>query len=245
MNKRLVVGNWKMNTTLQEAVLLVEELNIANFDAETVLCVPFTHIAELNKIAKPNIKIGAQNLTTYKNGAYTGEISGEILKSIGAEYVIIGHSERRMYYNETNENVNTKIKRALENNITPIICFGESLELRKENKYLFFIETQVKEAFENIFESDFSKCMLAYEPIWAIGTGETATPTQAQEVHEFVRNILANLYNKDLAEKCTILYGGSVKPNNASSLFCQHDIDGALVGGASLNANNFVQIINA
>lgn len=245
MNNKLVIGNWKMNTTLQEAIELVEALNNANFKQETVICVPYTHIATLHKIKKPNIQIGAQNISEHQKGAYTGEISNEMLKSVGATYVIIGHSERRMYHNETNETINTKIQRAVESQLIPIVCFGESLELRKENKYLSYIEMQIKKAFANINEADFKKCVLAYEPIWAIGTGETATPNQAQEVHEFVRNVLTDLYNEEATKKSILLYGGSVKPSNAVSLFSQQDINGALVGGASLNAKDFTQIINA
>lgn len=245
MRNKLVVGNWKMNTTIDEAIALINNLNKELNEQKTVVCVPFTHISELSKIKKANITIGAQDISAHSSGAYTGEISNAMLKSLNVKYVLVGHSERREYHNETNTVVNTKVKKALESGITPIICFGESLTLRKENKHLNFIENQIKEALLNISAEEFKQCVLAYEPIWAIGTGETASPSQAQEVHAFARDLLTKLYTEDLSEKCKILYGGSVKPSNASALFKEKDIDGALVGGASLKAIDFTQIINA
>lgn len=243
MRKKIVIGNWKMNTNLKEALQIIEELNKLVTETETVICAPFTHLAILNINANKNIKIGAQNLSEFEKGAYTGEVSANMLESLNIKYVIVGHSERRGFFNESNEQVNLKIKQALNHKIKPIICCGESLELRKSGTFFPFIQAQIKAALYEISEKEIKECIIAYEPIWAIGTGETASAEQAQEVHAFIRAEIAKLYTNEIAQSVTIIYGGSVKPNNAKELFLANDIDGALVGGASLKAADFNQII--
>lgn len=246
MRNKVVIGNWKMNTNLEEAYNLVADISkLKERETISIILPPLAYIKTLQNIACPNLKIGAQNLSEYSKGAYTGEISAQMLQSIGVKYVCIGHSERRTLFNECNNTIQQKMQQAINNKLKPILCCGESLDLRKENKHLDFIKNQILSALQNIDTEDFSNIIIAYEPIWAIGTGETATATQAQEVHAFIRNLLAENFGENIAENMTILYGGSVKPSNASALFAEKDIDGALVGGASLKAEDFVQIINA
>ena len=245
MSKKVVIGNWKMNTTIDEAINLVIDLKEGLGDNSTIICVPYTHLGVVQEIVDDRIAVGAQNLCQYENGAYTGEISSQMLQSLGAEFVGIGHSERRTHFNENDETVNAKIKQALLSDIVPIICCGESLNLRQSGEYLPFIEGQIKAALGGVDKKAALDSIIAYEPIWAIGTGETASADQAQEVHAFIRKLLRLLYDEETANHMSIVYGGSVKPSNATELFQQKDIDGALVGGASLNASDFLQIINA
>jgi len=245
MRRKIIIGNWKMNTDLNEAKTLLEQLNNEVKTDDTIICVPFTHLYLLKEQANLNINIGAQNLSEFEEGAYTGEISAKMLQSLHINYVIIGHSERRAFFNETDEQINLKVKQALQHQINPIICCGESLELRKNKTFFPFIKAQITSSLKDINEEDIKKCIIAYEPIWAIGTGETASATQAQEVHAFIRKELASIYSPETADEITIVYGGSVKPNNAKELFKEKDIDGALVGGASLKANDYNQIIKS
>jgi len=246
MRKKIVVGNWKMNTNLEGALNLVLDINeLKGRKLESIILVPFTHIKVVQDVACPNLIVGAQNVSQYDCGAYTGEISSTMLESMGVQYVAIGHSERRTIFNENNEIISEKIKKALQNNLKPIVCCGEPLEERKKGNYLNFVEEQLKSALFSLSEKDMENIFIAYEPIWAIGTGETASAEQAQEVHKFIRNLLKEKFGENTAENTTILYGGSVKPNNAKELFSKKDIDGALVGGASLNAKSFVDIIKA
>lgn len=245
MRRKIIVANWKMNTSLDEAINLIIDIKTLIGDDYAVLCVPYTHIGTAQELADDRIGIGAQNLCSKEEGAFTGEISGKILASFGVEYVIVGHSERRKYFLESNSDINAKIKIAIKNDLSPILCFGESLEQREEGNFLELIKIQVKEALQDLSAQDLHSVILAYEPIWAIGTGQSASPQQAQEVHSFVRNFIAESFNADLASKICILYGGSVKSSNAKDIFKEKDIDGALVGGASLNASEFVKIVKA
>lgn len=246
MRKKIIVGNWKMNTNLELAYNLVIDINrLKGREIESVVLVPFTHIKSLQEIACPNLFIGAQNVSQFECGAYTGEISASMLESIGIKYVTIGHSERRTIFNETNDIISEKIKKALAYNLHPIVCCGEPLVERKSNNYLNFVKAQIESALFDLKEKDIKTLTLAYEPIWAIGTGETASAAQAQEVHAFIRKMLTEKFGTKTAENVTILYGGSVKPSNAKELFSEKDIDGALVGGASLDANSFVEIIKS
>ena len=245
MRRQLVIGNWKMNTSIDEAINLIVDLKEGLNDESTVVCVPYTHIGVVQEIVDDRIAVGAQNLCQFDNGAYTGEISSRMLQSLGVEFVIVGHSERRAYFGETDSMVNTKVQQALKKDIIPVICCGEQLETRKEGSFLPFIENQIREALKNLSKAMVANCVIAYEPVWAIGTGETASAEQAQEVHRFIRGIIENLYDKSTADHMTIVYGGSVKAENAADLFKEEDVDGALVGGASLKANDFLSIIKA
>lgn len=236
-----------MNKTVTEAIELATGLkrllyNLANVDI--VLCPPFTALSEISEVlVDSNIKLGAQDLFWEEQGAYTGEISARMLKDVGCDFVIIGHSERRTFFNETNETVNKKIKTALKNALTPIVCIGERLEEREGNRTFDIVETQIKEGLIGIGQDELAKLVIAYEPVWAIGTGKTATPQQAQEVHKFIREKLIDLLGIDAANALRIQYGGSVTPENISGLVSQPDIDGALVGGASLKLDAFSEIV--
>ncbi len=238
-----------MNTLLKDGVELATSIN--NFfkeeqlkpDVNIILGVPFTHIeACVKTVDTSKIHISAQNCSQFDMGAYTGEISCSMLKGIGTQYVIVGHSERRQLFGDTNTIISTKIVRVHENSMIPILCCGETLNQRNNNEHFDIIKKQLEKSLELTDSSNILKTVIAYEPVWAIGTGKTASPEQAQEMHMFIRNTIAELYNKDIAEQITILYGGSVKPANAVELFAQKDIDGGLIGGASLNANDFIQI---
>ncbi len=240
MRKKIIAGNWKMNKTPSESLELVELLKdkVNTDEADVVFCVPFVDIVAVGAALKgTSIKLGAQNLHFENSGAYTGEISAPMLKELGVEYVVIGHSERREYFNETDETVNKKIFKALEFDLKPIVCVGESLEEREDNITMEKIRIQVKRAFKNVAKADAEKIVVAYEPIWAIGTGKTATSQQAQEVCAGIREVLAEVYDTETAEKIRIQYGGSVSAKNANELFSMNDIDGGLVGGASLKAD--------
>ncbi len=250
MRKNIVAGNWKMNTTLQEGVKLAEDVNEAlkNVDAkcDVVICVPFTHLASVNAVIDPaKLGLGAENCADHVKGAYTGEISAPMVASTGATYVILGHSERRQYYGETSETLKEKVNLALANNLTPIFCIGEVLEQRENGSYLEVVKSQIEEALFELSAEDFSKLILAYEPVWAIGTGKTATDDQAQEMHAFIRGVIADKYGKEVADNTSILYGGSCKPSNAKALFAKPDVDGGLIGGAALEAESFMGIVTA
>ncbi len=250
MRKNIVAGNWKMNTTLQEGVKLAEEVNAAvkaaDVKCDVVICVPFTHLASISeKIDKNALGLGAENCADHKSGAYTGEVSAPMVASTGANYVILGHSERRQYYGETSETLREKVALALENNLTPIFCIGEVLEERENGTYNEVVKKQVEEALFNLSAEDFGKIILAYEPVWAIGTGKTATAEQAEDMHAHIRAVIAGKYGKEVADNTSILYGGSCKPSNAKELFAKPDVDGGLIGGASLKAADFMGIVTA
>lgn len=247
MRKKVIAGNWKMNMLPNETINFIERLSqeIKDVKNEIILCVPYTDLFyALLTAQNTNIKIGAQNMHWKEKGAYTGEISGQMLKSIGVEYVIIGHSERRQYFAETDETVNLKVKSALENNLKPIICVGETLEQREHGETEKIIESQIKLALKDLTKEQIRAIIIAYEPVWAIGTGKTATPEEANNVIKYIRKQIKELYNEEIAENIIIQYGGSVKASNAEELFNMSDIDGALVGGASLNCKEFSEIVN-
>ena len=243
MRRMIVAGNWKMNMTPSQAVALIEELKplVVNDDVDVVFCVPAIDI--IAAVKGTNIHIGAENMYFEEKGAFTGEISPEMLTDAGVEYVIIGHSERRDYFAETNETVNKKVLKAFEHGLTPIICCGESLTQREQGITIDWIRQQIKVAFLSVTAEQAQKAVIAYEPIWAIGTGKVATTEQAQEVCAAIRQCIAELYGADTANKIRIQYGGSVSADNAAELFAQPDIDGGLVGGASLK-KDFGKIVN-
>ncbi len=245
--RRIVAGNWKMNKTPSEAKALVEELKplVNNADVDVVYCVPAVDIVPVVEAVKgTNVKVGAENLYTEDKGAYTGEISADMLVDAGVEYVVIGHSERREYFAETDEFLNKKVKKAIEKGLTPILCCGESLEQREMGVTMDWIRLQIKSDLTGVAASDVAKMVIAYEPIWAIGTGKTATSDQAEEVCAGIRECIAEMYDQATADAVRIQYGGSVNAGNATELFSKPNIDGGLVGGASLKAD-FGDIVNA
>lgn len=245
--RRIIAGNWKMNKTPSEAVALVEELLplVKNEEADVVFCVPAIDIIPVVEATKgSNVKVGAENMYFEESGAYTGEIAPEMLVDAGVEYVIIGHSERRDYFAETDETVNKKVLKAFEHNLTPIICCGETLTQRKQGIYVDWIRMQIKIAFQNVTAEQAKKAVIAYEPIWAIGTGETATAEQAEEVCAAIRQVIGEIYDETTAEAIRIQYGGSMNAGNAKELLAKPNIDGGLIGGASLKPD-FGQIVNA
>ncbi len=245
--RRIVAGNWKMNKTPSEAKALVEELKplVNNADVDVVYCVPAVDIVPVVEAVKgTNVKVGAENLYTEDKGAYTGEISADMLVDAGVEYVVIGHSERREYFAETDEFLNKKVKKAIEKGLTPILCCGESLEQREMGVTMDWIRLQIKSDLTGVAASDVAKLVIAYEPIWAIGTGKTATSDQAEEVCAGIRECIAEMYDQATADAVRIQYGGSVNAGNATELFSKPNIDGGLVGGASLKAD-FGDIVNA
>lgn len=247
MRKPIIAGNWKCFKTSKEAAelvtLLKRQLSEIS-DVDIVVCPPFTALTVVNDLcAETNIAVGAQNVYFEDSGAFTGEVSAPMIKEEGCRYVIIGHSERRQLFGETNATVNKKILAALNHELTPIVCVGEILEERESGKTMDVIKSQFGESFDGLTAEQFGKLIIAYEPVWAIGTGKTATPEQAQEVHAFIRDLAKSKYGDDVSEALRIQYGGSVKPENTADLISQKDIDGALVGGASLKADSFVQII--
>ncbi|MDE5773382.1 MAG: triose-phosphate isomerase [Muribaculaceae bacterium] len=249
MRKNIVAGNWKMNTTLQEGVELANEINTLlegkSKNCEVVICVPFTHLTSVNAVIEPSIiGLGAENCSEHESGAYTGEVSASMVKSTGATHVILGHSERRQYFGENNEQLLAKTKQALANGLTPIFCVGEVLEERENGTYNDVVRSQV-EALFSLSADDFAKIIIAYEPVWAIGTGKTATAEQAQDMHANIRHTIEEKYGKELADNTSILYGGSCKPGNAPELFAKPDVDGGLIGGAALKADSFIGIIEA
>lgn len=246
--KTFIAGNWKMNTTLDDAVELAKSVvdTVGSItEVDIAICPPYVNLSSVYEVIKgSNIKLGAQDVLWEKQGAYTGKICCGMLKSVGVTYVIIGHSEQRTYFHETDETVNKKAKAALADGLLPIVCIGETLDERKNGTMEAVVNTQIHAAFGGIIKEDALKCTIAYEPVWAIGTGETATPQQANEAHTFVRKILADIYDTDTAESIRIQYGGSMKPANAKELLEQPDVDGGLIGGASLKADLFAGIIN-
>lgn len=248
MKKFLIAGNWKMNKLTSEAAAFAEELKAKNFSNadEVALLVPFTQLTAVGEGLKGSgIGFGAQNVHFEKSGAFTGEISVPMLEEIGVDYCIVGHSERREYFNETDATVNSKLKALLEAGITPILCVGESLEVREGKGEQTFVASQVFADFEGIPRNLAAKVVIAYEPIWAIGTGKTATPEQAEEMCAFIRGVIGGLYDNDLADQMLILYGGSMKASNAADLLAKPDINGGLIGGASLKIDDFSAIIDA
>ena len=247
MRRKVIAGNWKMNMLPNEAMKFIDELApyVEDTEAEVILCVPYTDLFySLLAAQKTKIKIGAQNMHYEEKGAYTGEVSGKMLKSINVDYVIIGHSERRQYFNETDESVNKKVKAAFANGLKPIVCVGETLEQREENKTVEIITKQVELALKGLTEAQVENTIIAYEPIWAIGTGKTATSEDANNSIKAIRNKIAEIYGQNIADRVIIQYGGSVKSKNAKELFTMSDIDGGLVGGASLEPEEFSKIVN-
>ena len=247
MRKPIIAGNWKMHKTIAEAIEFINEIKgkVNNTDVEAAICAPFTLLKDLKEATKgTSIKIGAQNMHYEDKGAFTGEIAPAMLKELDIDYVVIGHSERRQYFNETNETVNKKVLKALEVGIDPILCIGETLEEREADKTKDVCKVQTEKALENVSAEDMKKVVIAYEPIWAIGTGKTATAEQANDVIAYVREVVKGLYGEEVSEEVRIQYGGSVKPSNVAEIMNQSDIDGALVGGASLQPADFVELVN-
>lgn len=250
MRKNIVAGNWKMNKTLQEGLALAKELDAAlkgrTINCDVIIGTPFIHLASIAAaIDTTRIGVAAENCADKESGAYTGEVSAAMVASTGARYVIIGHSERRAYYHETSPILMEKVKLALSNGLTPIFCVGEVLEEREAGKHFEVVARQVEEALSTLDQTDFAKLILAYEPVWAIGTGKTATADQAQEMHAHIRKSIAAKYGKEVANGCSILYGGSCNAANAKELFSRPDVDGGLIGGASLSVDKFLPIIEA
>tara|TARA_B100001175_G_C19453672_1_gene612637 strand:- start:28 stop:777 length:750 start_codon:yes stop_codon:yes gene_type:complete len=248
MRKKIVAGNWKMNNNKGETAELIQALKPLSFspDIRVMIAPAFTHLAQAEKLTQGGrLEVLAQNMNASDSGAFTGEISAGMLYSIGINKVILGHSERRAYYNETDSSLKKKVETALTHNMEVVFCFGEELEDRKAGNYFEVIQTQLETALFDLTPSEWSKIILAYEPVWAIGTGETASPQQAQEMHAFIRGLIALKYDQVLADDVCILYGGSVKPANASAIFSMRDVDGGLIGGAALKAEDFMAIIQS
>jgi len=249
MRKKIVAGNWKMNKTLPETQNLIQDLlRVINTEntVEVFVAPSFVNLkTAIEQTKNSAVKVAAQNMYFAENGAYTGEVSANMLQSIGINTVILGHSERRAYFGETDKILKQKAEQAYHKNMMNIFCIGEKLEERQAGKHFSVVESQLKNALFDLPEDAFKKIVIAYEPVWAIGTGETATPEQAQEIHHFIREVIAKKYDKALADSLRILYGGSVKPNNAEEIFSQPDVDGGLIGGAALKADDFNAIIEA
>ena len=248
MRKQIVAGNWKMNNDYVDSEILVSKLlgQYKHSNIEVIIAPPFTNLlASINALKGSSIKVAAQNMHFAESGAYTGEVSAAMLKSIGVETVILGHSERRAYFNESDDLLAKKVDTALAHEMRVIFCFGEELKDRKSGNENSVVESQIKKALFHLPEAAWSQIVLAYEPVWAIGTGETATPDQAQDMHAFIRKTLANAYAQSLADSVSILYGGSVKSSNAEEIFSKTDVDGGLIGGAALDAEHFTAIVNA
>ena len=248
MPRRIIIaGNWKMNKNIGESIDLANSLKRSLYDieeVEIVVCPPFTSLSDVNEITmETNIKLGAQDCFWEKEGAFTGEISATMLKSVGCEYCIIGHSERRQFFGETNETVNKKLKALLKENINPIVCVGEKLGERKNGKTFDVIKDHVVNSLAGLSKEEMSKTVIAYEPVWAIGTGVNATKEEAEEAHKYIRTLLGQMHGDEVAKSVRIQYGGSVKPENIKELISQEDVDGALVGGVSLKADSFVQLV--
>ena len=248
MRNVVIAGNWKMNKTTKEVEAFVEAVKTVhtNEQTEAIVCAPFPYLASLVEKAKgSNVKISAQNMHFEDKGAFTGEVSPVMLKDIGVSHVVLGHSERREYFAETDETVNKKVHAAFNHDLTPIVCVGESLEQREANETMDHVETQVKKAIEGLSAEQVAKTIIAYEPIWAIGTGKTASNEQANEVCSHIRNVIKHVVSEDVAEQVVIQYGGSVNPENIGDLLAQSDIDGGLVGGASLEPESFLKLVEA
>ena len=249
MRKKIVAGNWKMNNDLAETQELLSHLKmqlVKEPEAEVMVAPAFTNLySAFENLKDTQVQVVAQNMHQAENGAYTGEVSAKMLKSIGVDTVILGHSERRAHFGETNEILAEKVNAALKSGMKIIFCFGEELADRKSDKHFDLVAKQLEESLYQISDSDWENVVLAYEPVWAIGTGETASPEQAQEMHAFIRKTISDKFNDEIAQNVSILYGGSVKPANAKEIFAKEDVDGGLIGGASLKAVDFVEIINA
>jgi len=251
MRKIIIAGNWKLFKTISEGIELANGLkrelfNISADDIDIVICPVFTALSEVGEVvSNSNIYLGAQDAYWQDEGAFTGEVSAKLLKDVGCSYVILGHSERRQFFSETNDTVNKKIKAVLAHGLTPIVCVGEMLAEREAGNTFKVLEDHVVNGLKGFSAEEAQKLVIAYEPVWAIGTGKTATPAQAQEAHKFIRGVLEKLYNKEVAASMRIQYGGSVKPDNTEELMRQPDVDGALVGGASLKVDSFAQIVKA
>lgn len=246
MRTPIIAGNWKMNNTIAAAEKLITELKplVADAKAEVVICVPYTAIQKAAELTKgSNIKVGAENVAWADKGAFTGEISAEMLKEVGAEYVIIGHSERRQMFGETDETVNKRTVQALKNGLKPIVCVGETLAERETGKTEAVVKKQTEEGLKGLSAADMENVVIAYEPVWAIGTGKTATAEQANETIKYIRSVAEKMFGKAVSDKLRIQYGGSMNPANASSLMAQPDIDGGLIGGASLKAEDFAKVV--
>ena len=248
MRKKIVAGNWKMNKNLNEGIILanelLEKLMSSSIDVEVILGVPFTHLEKITSISK-KYSVSAQNCSAQESGAFTGEISTKMIQSTGAKYVILGHSERRIFHKENNSDLAKKVDLCLMDDLTVIYCCGETLSDRESGNHFKLVKSQIEDALFHLSNEQMSKLVIAYEPVWAIGTGVTASSDQAQEMHAFIRSIFTQKYGLELAKRLSILYGGSCKPSNAQDIFSKEDVDGGLIGGASLNANDFYQIINA
>ncbi len=246
---KIVAGNWKMHMDLEEGKALTSEIlkQLPDGGSTIILGTPFIHLATIAPMltSHNNVVVAAQNCHQEASGAYTGEISAAMIASTGAKAVILGHSERRSYFAESDEMIYNKTKAALSQGLQPIVCVGESLELREAGEHLSFVATQLKKSLFGLSGSDFDKVVIAYEPVWAIGTGKTASPEQAQEMHAHIRKVVAEAYDSETGDKVSILYGGSVKPSNAVEIFGKPDVDGGLIGGASLNADDFIAIVKA
>jgi len=251
MRKQIVAGNWKMNMNLQEGIQLAKSINDYFCEkpakkAEVILCTPFIHLSGVAPILKADkLSLGAQNCASEVSGAYTGEVSADMIKSTGAQYVILGHSERRSYYHEDNALLNKKTVIALKSGLKVIFCCGEVKEERESGKHFDVVKKQLEEGLLNLPVGDMKNIVIAYEPVWAIGTGLTASPEQAQEIHKFIRTLVEKHYGKTVAEEMTILYGGSCKPSNANEIFSKPDVDGGLIGGAALKKEDFTAIVEA
>ncbi len=248
MRKKIVAGNWKMNKSHEEAINLTQKIIDADYDnsVQLVIIPPSIYVSELSKLTLNSlVNVGAQNCSQHEKGAYTGEVAASMLSSVGVEYTLVGHSERRQYFNEHNDELALKVNQLLNNKISPIYCCGEVLSQRENGNHFDVVKQQISEGLFHLSDDKFLNCIVAYEPVWAIGTGVTASSDQAQEMHHFIRNILADKYGKATAELITILYGGSCNPKNAKELFANPDVDGGLIGGASLNADDFIAIANS
>ena len=248
MRKKIVAGNWKMNNNKSETADLIQALKSLSFstDVRVMIAPAFTHLAQAEELTQGGrIEVLAQNMNANDSGAFTGEISAKMLHSIGINKVILGHSERRAYYNETDAGLKQKVKTALTHDMEVVFCFGEELDQRKTGSHFEVVQSQLEAVLFDLNSTEWSKIILAYEPVWAIGTGETASPEQVQDIHAFIRGLIALNYDEDLAQDVSILYGGSVKPANASAILSQPDVDGGLIGGASLNAEDFIAIIES
>ena len=251
MRKQIVAGNWKMNKNIQESVKLAVEIankvkDLPLKNTRVIVTPTFVNLSEVVNVTKDSVvEVAAQNMHQAKSGAFTGEISAEMLTSLGLEVVILGHSERREYFGETDALLAEKVNTALENNLEVIFCFGEVLEDRKSGNHFAVVESQIKNGLFHLPANKWDSIVLAYEPVWAIGTGETASPEQAQEMHAFIRKIVTDKYNEQVAADVSILYGGSVKPSNAKEIFSKEDVDGGLIGGAALNADDFIALVKS
>jgi len=247
MRTQIVAGNWKMNCNLDEALHLLNELKLKDFSAskaEVIIAPPYTNLYPIHQNLKDtSIKLSSQNINENEEGAYTGEISPSMLKSVGVSYVIIGHSERRAIYKETDETLAKKVTTVVKHDLKPMFCIGEVLEQRKAGKHFDVVKEQLEKGLFHLSASEMENVVIAYEPVWAIGTGETASPEQAQDIHKYIRQVLAEKYSTQVANETSILYGGSVKPTNAKEIFAKEDVDGGLIGGASLDADSFADIV--